>query len=140
MSFEKVSAIAASFFLNILFGLAILIFMFILFLDIIERNIWFVLSAGLINLIVLCMLYGLVYIPASIFGKNVPGKPVSECYLTLFPIACIPFLIMLICWIFAEPSPFGNISLFFMTDLYGVMASSLFVFLYSTTDHPTNTL
>jgi hypothetical protein len=139
MSFQKLSAIIASYFLSLIAGMPVIIFLSVIFHDEIENDFIYIGIALLVNVFVLLLSYTLLYIPLSIYVKALIGNSIKDSYENLFPIILSPFLAGFIIIICQNPELFQHTETWFwIADIYGIIALSLWLFLNSFIDFNQN--
>jgi hypothetical protein len=132
MNFRKLSAIIASYFLSLIAGMPAIIFLSVIFHDAIKDDFICIGIALIVNVFILLLSYTLLYIPLSIYVKDLIGNSIKDSYENLFPIILSPFLAGFIIIICQNPELFQYAETWFwLADIYGIIALSLWLFLNS---------
>ena len=135
MDFQKLSAVIASFFLSIILGMIIIIFLLVLFNDTIHDSFIYISIAFIANGFILFIIYTLTFIPLSIYGKDMLKNSVGESYTNVFPLISIPPLLIGIIIISINPCLITYAeNWFWIADIYGIINTGLWLFLNSIID------
>jgi hypothetical protein len=136
MNFQKLSGIIASFFLSLIFGMGIITLLMIFFNDIIDEQFIYMGIAIVINGFILAIIYALIFIPLSIYGKSMLRSSLKESYENFFPIVFTPILLITIIIISIYPKLLlWTENWFWVLDIYGLISLGLWLFLNSIMDY-----